>query len=219
MKSDRFYLACLRDTVGTNISFHCRDGNGYSTNIDAAHVYTREEAQSAWDRGREIDLPLCADHVDRLSVWHVDSQKLPTHSVVSIGPHVAFAKGCWNGNDVYWATDDGKDCDFTKAIKFDDVIPSALPGNWVLVPFELADSFKRRTFDISLLDRRRMIQSAGLVTPEHIKKQSRRKDSGKTRWNCPACGKINWQHNPYDFNGCSDIYCSEWTHIRESNNG
>lgn len=25
MKSNRFYLACLRDTVGTNVVFHCID--------------------------------------------------------------------------------------------------------------------------------------------------------------------------------------------------
>ncbi|MCQ6312525.1 hypothetical protein [Citrobacter portucalensis] len=43
--NDRFYMLCLRETVGTNASFHCRNGNGYSSNIDAAHVYTLQEAQ------------------------------------------------------------------------------------------------------------------------------------------------------------------------------
>lgn len=75
MPSNRFYLACLRDTVGTNVAFHCIDGKGYGTNTKVAHVYTRVEAQHAWEMGREFDLPLAADKVDALTVDHVDCQK------------------------------------------------------------------------------------------------------------------------------------------------
>ena len=42
--SSRFYMLCTRETVGSNASFHCHNGNGYSSNIDRAHVYTQEEA-------------------------------------------------------------------------------------------------------------------------------------------------------------------------------
>lgn len=67
MKSDRFYLACLRDTVGTNVSFHGLSG-GYTSDIDKARSYSREEAQSEWNSGRSFDLPpLCADKVDALA--------------------------------------------------------------------------------------------------------------------------------------------------------
>ncbi|CAH3589556.1 DUF551 domain-containing protein [Klebsiella pneumoniae] len=45
--SNRFYMLCTRETVGSNASFHCHNGNGYSSNIDRAHVYTQEEAQSS----------------------------------------------------------------------------------------------------------------------------------------------------------------------------
>lgn len=51
--SNRFYMMCLRETVGNNASFHCHNGNGYSSDIDRAHVYTLEEAQKAWNCGRE----------------------------------------------------------------------------------------------------------------------------------------------------------------------
>ncbi|MBA8193924.1 hypothetical protein HVX71_06460 [Escherichia coli] len=40
--NNRFYMMCLRETVGNNASFHCHNGNGYSSNIDRAHVYTLE---------------------------------------------------------------------------------------------------------------------------------------------------------------------------------
>lgn len=35
-------------------------------------------------------------------------------------------------------------------------------------------------------------------------------DENGSRWNCPKCGKINWQYNQYDFDGCSDTMCDEW---------
>lgn len=83
--SNRFYMLCTRETVGSNASFHCHNGNGYSSNIDRAHVYTQEEAQRSWDYGREIDQPICADAVDALSVWHVDCQYIPNESTVEAG--------------------------------------------------------------------------------------------------------------------------------------
>lgn len=52
--SNRFYMLCTRETVGSNASFHCHNGNGYSSNIDRAHVYTLEEAQRSWELGRRL---------------------------------------------------------------------------------------------------------------------------------------------------------------------
>lgn len=206
MNSNRFYLACLRDTVGTNVSFHCHDGQGYSTDIDRAHVYTRQEAQRVWDSGREFDLPLCANMVDALAEWHVDCQKLPTESKFEEGcnEYVAFLKSVWNGNDVYWVGRGGSSCDFEKAEIF---AATSLPSRAVLVPFHIASAAKRPTFCIELIDKRRMVQAAGLVTPEHIKKQRRRKPGGMTRFNCPSCGRLTWQYNPHDFMGCRNEKC------------
>ncbi|XQH61416.1 hypothetical protein QPE40_28205 [Klebsiella pneumoniae] len=33
--SNRFYMLCTRETVGSNASFHCHNGNGYNS-LDAA---------------------------------------------------------------------------------------------------------------------------------------------------------------------------------------
>ncbi len=211
MKSDRFYLACLRDNVGSNVSFHCKDGKGYSTDIDRAHTYTREEAQKAWDLGREYDLPLCADRVDALAKYHVDSQLIPSESEKAglYTLYVAYEKQRWDGNDVYWLRSFG-----LPTTNFNEATLYPYPGRnegLVWIGFETAEAAKRRTFNSSLVDRRRMIQSAGLLTPEHVKRHRRRRpDSGKTRWNCPSCGRIHWQYNPHDFEGCSNIECEEW---------
>lgn len=211
--SNRFYMMCTRETVGSNASFHCHNGNGYSSNIDRAHVYTREEAQRSWELGREIDQPVCADSVDAMAMWHVDCQHIPTESVTEAGceAYVAYKKGDWNGNDVYWLQSGGLPTnDFSKSFVF--VSANTEEPGVVWLPFSLADKVKRRTFSIHDFNRHIMVQGAGLVMPDWLKKQKRRKKSrsGKVRWNCPHCGKISWQFNPYDFEGCRDYSCEGW---------
>lgn len=208
MKSDRFYLACLRDTVGTNVSFHGL--SGYTSDIDKARSYSREEAQSEWNSGRSFDLPLCADKVDALGIYHVDCQYIPCDTEIATGcsRYVAFQRQRWDGNDVYWLTDTGA---FTT-----DFLLAAISehpdnrDNLVWLPYSVANAAKRRTFAVNKIDRRRMIQAAGLITPEHIKRYRRRKPSSKTRMNCPSCGRIHWQYNPHEFEGCTNIGCDQW---------
>lgn len=206
---NRFYLACLRDNLGSNVSFHCVNGRGYHTDIDRAEVYTKEEAQQAWERGRDFDLPLSADQVDALAVWHVDCQLLPNETTIETGctEYVGFVKGRWDGNDVYWLTRTNSKTDFSQAVSFEAPEQNS---DVIYLPRHMADKVKRRTIQIQSVNRRKMITAAGLVIPAHIKKAKRRKDSGMTRWNCPCCGRISWQMNPYDFNGCSNSNCSEW---------
>jgi hypothetical protein len=217
---NRFYLACFRDNVGSNVGFHRINGNGYTTNVKEAHVYTKEEAQRAWNRGREYDQPICADSVDALTVYKVDCQYIPNETQIpeDADEHtlfVAFRPHRWDGNDVFWIQESGTSTtDFTKAVTFtsdsSDALFSAVKEMMIVIPAEMAEQVKRKTFDFSKFDRRKMVQSAGLKQPGWLKQQKRRRYSGKTRWNCPACGKISWQHNPYDFDGCKDVQCKEW---------
>lgn len=201
---DRFYFACLRDTVGTNMTFHGKGGSGYPTDLDKAEILTKKEAQRFWEVGREFDLPVDADLVDANAVFHVDCQHIPHESTTVDGctQYVAYIKRKWNGNDVYWLTETGgNSTDFLKAKVF--AAPVVEEGV-VCIPFFMADAKKRRTFDLGLLNKRTMVQGAGLVTPAHVKRELRRKStSGKTRVNCPDCGKINWQHNYHEFESCA----------------
>jgi hypothetical protein len=209
MKSNRFYLACLRDNTGSCVAFHKEKG-GYGTNLNEARELTREEAQKAWDGGREFDLPLCADCVDALAVMRVDFQYIPSDSVKreACNDYVCYVRSRWDGNDVLWRPEKGSpttDFSLARRYKRPEVDKRV---NWL--PFDVADKAKRPTLDISDLDKRRMVQSAGLLTPGHVKRFRRRVDSGKQRFNCPKCGRINWQLNPYDFSGCSNMECEEW---------
>lgn len=211
--TDRYYMICLRDTVGSNASFHRRDGKGYSSDIDEAHVYSQEEAQSRWNHGREIDLPVAADCIDALAIWHVDFQRLPNETVIEPGctQYVAYVKGEWDGNDVYWLAGAAlPTTDFSKA--YIHPSPVTESDGLVWLPFHIADSCKRRTFAINKLDRRKMIQARGLRVPDWLKRQKRRQrtSTGKTRWNCPCCGRIAWQDNPYHFDGCRNFMCELW---------
>lgn len=210
---NRFYLACFRDNVGSNVSFQCKEFKGYHTDIDQAHECTLEEAQRKFNHAREYDLPLSADHVDALAVWKVDHQYLPSKSDLSPSDkYVFFVKGIWDGNDVYWTDLNGsKSTNFLHAQVIGRTAAECINHNdYVVVPFELADKSKRRTFDFRKVNKRTMVQGAGLITPKHLKKISRRNLNPMTRFNCPECGKINWQHNPYDFDGCNHC-CHGWS--------
>lgn len=202
----RFYLACFRDNVGSNVSFHCIDGKGYATDVDKAHVYSREEAQKEWDTGRTYDRPISADHVDELTVWKVDHQYIPIETQVIDGVigYAVFVKGKFDGNDVYWLNKQSFETstDFEMASYFLLEEIRGLGQIYVAIPYHLADKAKRRTFDFGKYNPRTMTQGVGLKIPAHLKKAKRRVENPKSRFNCPNCGKIVWQFNPYDFDHC-----------------
>ena len=216
MESNKFLLACFRDNVGSNVGFHCINGKGYSTNIDLAHVYTKDEAQKAWDTAREYDQPISLKHILESTVWKVDYQYIPQTSQISDDymHYVAYEKGIdssqYDGNDVYWldARSGAVSTDFYKAskIKLEDV--QKYTEHFVLIPFETAFKQKRRTFQYSKFLLEKMVIDEGLVLPMHlqVKKKS---GTGKTKWNCPKCGRIVWQYNPYDFEGCKYENCGK----------
>lgn len=203
---NRFYLRSPHGNTGSNMVFHAVDGQGYTTNLALAHIYSLEEAQREYELARDNEHPISADHVDALATQKVDHQHLPLSSDLSPSDrYVAFVKGIWDGNDVYWIDLNGtRTTNFLHAKIFGRTAVECFNHtDYVVVPFELADARKRSTFNFALFNKRKMITAAGLKTPERIKKQRRRVSNPMTRFNCPECGKINWQHNPYDFEVCN----------------
>jgi len=219
---DRFYLACFRDNVGSNVGWHCKDGKGYSTDVSKAHVYTRAQAQKEWTLAREYDQPISADHVDELTIWKVDSQYISTETKIieGVNEYVAYVKGRWNGNDVYWLNTGI----FTTSLNFEtasifsrDKLQYLLShpefkSKYVVIPYQDAEKAERPTFDMGKFDRKEMAINAGLEMPERFKKKRRRVTTGKTRFNCPSCGRMNWQQNPHDFVGCQYSTCVSNSH-------
>lgn len=221
---NRFYLACMRDNVGSNVSFHCKDGRGYSTDISKAEVYTLEEAQKAWDTGREFDTPISADHVDELAITHVDHQYIPCETQLSIDDnelYVCMVKGKYDGNDRYFITRSASSTDYAKAVTFTKYeVLQDNDSEVYFLPKSLVDNHTRKTFQIVNLNERKMIQGAGLKQPLQVKKykaRSKKRTSGKTRTNCCVCGKIVWDWIHPDMQiTCGSNYCESENESRKT---
>lgn len=211
-KHQQFYLASLRDTLGGNMSFHSLEHSGYHTDIRKAQPYSRDQAQQAWENGRSFDLPVSKFWVDSLAVYHVDHQYIPTATKLVDGEfrYVGYMRGQYEGNDVFWLCDGYKPVrDFSSATVYD--IPDQSNTDVVWLPHSMVDAVKRPTFALRLLDRRSMIQHCGLKQPDWVRKERRRKSaSNNVRWNCPGCGQLHWQLNPYSFDGCRNPLCSSY---------
>lgn len=196
--------------------WHRHEGRGYHTDLAQAHVYTLEEAQKEWNYGKSQ--PISADHVDALAIWKVDHQYISNETVLADGvdAYVLFQKGRFDGNDVYFMNLDAFNSftDFTKASVFtrrDAEIKTQNNSKLIAIPYADADKVKRRVFEAHLFNPRKMVQGAGLRLPECVKRKRRRVSSPLTRFNCPSCGRIKWQLNPYDFEGCRNTDCDEWS--------
>ena len=200
-----FYLRSRHGNCGTNLMFHNNGGAGYGTDLDNLHLFTLDEAQN--ELNHDIgSLPLLKSEVDKLSIKAVDHQHLKELPQADPNDnYVIQIKGFWNGNDIAFMVMGGKTFNYDEAhvftrtqatniVKDDDVIWSKT----------YLDIICRRTFQEENISTRKMITGAGI---KYKKPRKKKATSGKTCWNCPGCGKINWQHNPYDFEGCNDINC------------
>lgn len=213
MKVNKFYRTSQHGGVGSTVMFWCINGAGYTSNIDEAHVYDLEEAQKQINSGYfcNNEHPLSVAHVNELSEWRVDHQYLSTGNKSKNNEYVIVKRGEYDGNDVPFIAGIGSTTNYADAEIFTmqqaENLSSRLSYSVDIYPREMTDEIARRTFQFKNINRRKMITNAGVVG---CKKKRESKASGKTRWNCPSCGKISWQWNPYDFDGCKDWDCDEF---------
>jgi len=212
--NNNFYLACFRDNVGSSVSFHGKDFKGYTTNIDNAHVATLDEAQDFYNRAREFDQPISSSQVDALAIWKVDSQLVSVErlTVLDDAMYVAHEAHTRDGNDLCWINVDTGiySSDYSKASRLSGAEWSKQTGDFTLCLIGTIEPLKRRTFKMSSFDKHTMVLDAGLVVPKQLNSTKPKSPNAKNRFNCPGCGKISWQDNPHDFEGCRDINCVEW---------
>lgn len=69
----QFYLQDKRQYVGNDLLFWAKDGNGYTTDLRKAEVYTKEEAFKQ-NRMRETDIPWPKKYIDAKVRPAVDHQ-------------------------------------------------------------------------------------------------------------------------------------------------
>ncbi|WP_439832618.1 hypothetical protein [Aeromonas caviae] len=202
-----FYLRDSRGNTGSSCMFWAENGNGYTTNLDRAHVYTLEEAQRHIN-DRHTDLPLSKALVDELVTVRVDHQYLD-ESQGGLGADggeyvIHVNRGDYDGNDVYWKAERGCTVNLSDAMVLTkDEAEQAMRflDDAVIYPFLYAVSISRRTFQARNVNERRMITAAGIRKP---KRPRRRQTTGRTRGNCLHCGKVTWGFNPYEAYTCAE---------------
>jgi hypothetical protein len=202
-----FYLRDTRSNTGSSCIFWAENGNGYTTNLDKAHVYTLEEAQRYID-SRHTDVPLSKALVDELATVRVDHQYLD-ECMAGLATYcdqyvVHCMRGEYDGNDVYWKAEGGCSVNLSEALVFtrSEVEAAARVLDAVTIyRLEYVQSISRRTFQVSSINERRMITSAGIRKP---KRKRERPTSGRTRGNCPNCGKVTWGFYPYVAYTCAE---------------
>lgn len=147
-----------------------------------------------------------------MAVWHVDCQYIPTESLIESDctAYVAYKKVA--GTATMFTGFNTVDCQQMISVKRPSLAsPTKTNRGIVWLPFPIADAAKRRTFNINNFNRRTMVQGAGLVMPDWLKEQNRRKKSRSGR--CVGIVRIaekSRQYSPYDFEGCSDYNCEGW---------
>ena len=75
MSQTLFYLQDKRSYVGNDVLWWAKNGNGYTTDLRKAHVYTEDEA-NAQHKMRETDIPWEKEFIDSISRPVVDMQLL-----------------------------------------------------------------------------------------------------------------------------------------------
>lgn len=202
-----YFLTSRHGNCGSSVMFHNKDEHGYGTNIDNLEVYTAEQAQKHHESYGRDSLPLLVSKVREKSTIRVDMQYpdiakgLPKNEldicVVSIA-------GSYDGNDMQFMSKDGG-----YTFNLDEAAQRCIKDfeklgvNRIVWSYSYIKNLSRRTFQAQNINTRSLCRGVKLLRKKNTS------DSGKTRMNCPSCGKIHWQYNPYDFEGCNDLTCSE----------
>lgn len=201
--SNQFYLRDTRSNTGSSCMFWAKGGCGYTTNLEQAEVFNQEQAQKYADEKRHF-IPLWKDVVDKLATIRVDMQYLKLSTDFSDGVVIQRWCGQYDGNDIYFHGKDGKPtANYSDALVFtnlEDVLAIDV-GSAAVLSKAFLDTICRPTLQAENVNHRTMMTSAGIKYKAPRKKGP---TTGKTRGNCPECGKITWDYNPYENAYCSD---------------
>ena len=68
-----FYLQDSRGYVGNAVLWWAKNGHGYTTDLNKAHIYTKEEAVQQ-NQSRPTDIPWLCDYINNKTQKTVDHQ-------------------------------------------------------------------------------------------------------------------------------------------------
>jgi len=194
-----FYLRDSRSNTGNNVAFWNKNGSGYGTHLERLEMYDLEQAQQMHN-SRNTDIPLLKSAVDVLSILAVDCQYLPEEDLTDPNDqYVVQRKGYWNGNDISFVGQQKATYNYEQAAVFSKDTLTFDKESYTVFSKASIDKIARRTFQAHNIDMKAMSINAGIK----IKKPKlSRPTTGKTRGNCPQCGRITWDYDPYE-----NAYC------------
>jgi hypothetical protein len=199
-----FYKTCRHGNCGSNVTFHNKDECGYGTNLKNLETYTLEQAQKEMNY-QDGSLLLLKSEVDKFAVKHVDMQYLD----VKKGAPVTLSDNCviqingkYNGNDIMFLGEIGNTFDLSKArqVSLSFANEYADSNNNTTWSKSYLESISRDTFQDYNINKRKMITAGGI----RYRTPRQSKATGKSRGNCPTCGKITWDWNPYESAPCKE---------------
>jgi hypothetical protein len=204
--SKLFYLTSRHGDCGDVVMFHAVNGAGYVTDLSKAHKFTLEAAQI--ELGHDIkSLPLFVDEVDKVAIRSVDSQYIKEQEKREpFDSYVVKVDRQWNGNDIAFIKGRSHTFNYNDAESFtyDAAMREFVGTRNTILSKTYLDTICRPVIHRQQIDTRKMITGAGV---KYKKPRKKKEGTGKTMMNCPKCGRIHWQFNPYDFDVCSNINC------------
>jgi hypothetical protein len=199
-----FFLKSRHGDFCTSVSFHNKNGAGYGTDLSNLGLFTLEEAQNALDHDIK-SIPLLASEVLKFSVDRVDMQyldetlgkpeKLSDLCVIQIN-------GCFDGNDIKFKNEMFGTYNLSSAVVVSnqDAIANSDKDAHTIWLKSYIDKIRRSTFQSKNINLKTMVREPGI---KYKKPRLKKMTTGKTRGNCPECGQITWDYNPYENAHCN----------------
>ena len=204
MSDKIFFLRSRHGDFCSSVSFYNKNGAGYGTDLNNLELFTLEGAQKRL--GYDIKaIPLLASEVMKFAKLRVDTQyldKIKGKPLYMDDECVIQINGCWDGNDIKFKSDmfGTYNLEGAVVVSYQAAIGYCNKGNTIWLKSYL-DGIARHTFQSENINMKTMVRDAGI---KYKKPRKLRPTTGKSRGNCPTCGKITWDYNPYENAHCSN---------------
>lgn len=208
MKIDKqeFYIRDSRSDVGTSAMFWSSPG-GYTSDLNKAQAFTRDDAISQ-HMCRETDIPVLISIAREYSYLAVDMQYLPDTGISDL--NYLVIKNKYDGNNVLFTE---RGCNSFGLDSFRPVTAEKAKNSMELnkgidcYPADKIEAIARPVVNSVYLQTRTVLRRAKIKMNPRLLAKNQSTATGKERGNCPECGKIVWDFNPY-----SDFRC-RWHQI------
>lgn len=184
-----FVLQDSRSNTGDRLMFWAQNGAGYTTNLDQAQRYTRDQAASQ-NESRETDLPWPVDYLLARHTVAVDCQNVKPAEIEEALPAAEqtylYVAGAWNGNDLIWLTPDGRHSDNLGEAQVYDATVGVSVGTYSrqgvrAIPKVMADQLARKVVASTRVKHAEALRGSGIILTKPRKFFT-------TRDRCDHCG-------------------------------